>query len=83
MILADLLAFAWHSILDVIEPLWQAATEAAAKRTTSFADLLTLSSCVVFPSWQVLLESIVIPTSPPELLKNQKNRMKPAKKSNF
>ena len=74
MILAalNLLAFAWHSVLDLIEPPWKAAREAAAKRTAFFADLLTLTSYVVFPSWQVFFESITTFTIPPELLKNQK-----------
>jgi hypothetical protein len=74
MILAalNLLAFAWHSLLDLIEPPWQAAREAAAKRTAFFADLLTLTTYVVFPSWQVFFQAIITSTIPPELLKNQK-----------
>jgi len=68
----NLLAFAWHTVLDLVEPPWQAARGAVAKRTTFFGDLLTLTSYVVFPSWQVLLEAINTSTIPPELLKNQK-----------
>src|SRR5664279_2491527 len=45
----NLLAFAWHSALDLLEPPWQAAREAAAKRTSFFAYLGTLTSFVVFP----------------------------------
>ena len=37
----NLLVFAWHSALDLMEPPWQAAREAAAKRTSFLADLLT------------------------------------------
>jgi hypothetical protein len=33
----NLLAFARHSALDLLEPPWQAAREAAAKRTSFFA----------------------------------------------
>src|ERR1700745_552245 len=81
MILAalNLLAFAWHSVLDLIETPWKAAREAAAKRTAFFADLLTLTSYVVFPSWQVFFESITTFTIPPELLKNQKIERSSAK----
>jgi len=68
----NLLAFAWHSALDLIEPPWKAARDAAAKRTSFFADLLTLTSYVVFPSWQVFFEALTTFTIPPELLKNQK-----------
>jgi hypothetical protein len=68
----NLLAFAWHSVLDLIEPPWQAAREAAAKRTTFFAHLLSLTTYVVFPSWQALLQALATFTIPPELLKTQK-----------
>jgi hypothetical protein len=74
MILAglNLLAFAWHTVLDIIEPPWRAAREAAAKRTSFFADLIALTTYVVFPSWQVLCQALATFTIPPQLLKNQK-----------
>jgi hypothetical protein len=68
----NLLAFAWHAALDLLEPPWQAAREAAAKRTGFFAGLLTLTTYVVFPSWAVFLEALTTSTIPPELLKTQK-----------
>ena len=49
----NLLAFAWHTVLDLLEPPWQAAREAAAKRTSFFAHILMLTAYVVFPSWEV------------------------------
>src|SRR5271169_1148972 len=68
----NLLAFAWHAALDLLEPPWQAAREAAAKRTSFFAHLLTLTTYVGFPSWAVFLEAHTTFTIPPELLKTQK-----------
>ena len=68
----NLLAFAWHTVLDLVEPPWQAAREAVAKRTTFFGDLLTLTTYIVFPSWHVFLEAIATSKIPPELLKIQK-----------
>jgi hypothetical protein len=68
----NLLAFAWHSVLDLIEPPWRAAREAATKRASFFADLLVLTSYVAFPSWRILCEAVINSTIPPELLKNQK-----------
>ena len=68
----NLLAFAWHSALDLIEPTWQAARAAAARRKSFFAHLLTLTTYVVFPSWQVFLEALTTFTIPPELLKTEK-----------
>jgi hypothetical protein len=75
MILAalNLLAFAWHAALDLLEPPWQAARQAATKRTAFFAHILTLTAYVVFPSWKVFIESLTTFTIPPELLKVQKN----------
>ena len=60
----NLLAFAWHTVLDLLEPPWHTAREAAAKRTSFFAHILMLT----FPSWDVLLESLTTLTLPPELV---------------
>src|ERR1035437_7663160 len=46
----NLIAFAWHTPPDLLEPPWQAARQAAAKRTSFFAHLVTLPAYVVFPS---------------------------------
>jgi hypothetical protein len=67
----NLLAFAWHTLLELLEPPWQAAREAAAKRTSFFAHLLMLTAYVVFPSWSVLLESLTTSAIPPELIKTR------------
>jgi hypothetical protein len=68
----NLLAFAWHSALDIIEPPWQAARQAAATRSSFFAHILTLTTYVVFPSWRDVLEALASFTIPPELLHTQK-----------
>ena len=64
----NLLAFAWHTVLDLLEPPWRRAREAAAKRTSFFAHLVTLTSFVVFPSWPDLLQALATFTIPPHLL---------------
>ena len=69
----NLLAFAWHTALDLLEPPWQAARQAAAKRTAFFAHIVTLTAYVVFPSRDVFIESLATFTIPPELLTVQKN----------
>ena len=53
----NLLAFAWHSTLDILEPPWKAAREAAAKRKSFFANVVALTTYLVFPSWPVFLEA--------------------------
>jgi hypothetical protein len=67
----NLMAFAWHTALDLLEPPWRAAREAATKRTSFFAHIVTLTAYVVFPSWQVFLESLATFTIPPDLVKNR------------
>jgi hypothetical protein len=62
----NLLAFAWHSALDIVEPPWQVARQAAAKRSSFFAHILTLASYVVFPSWLALLGALATCTIPPQ-----------------
>ena len=68
LVALNLLAFAWHSVLDLVEPPWKAARVAAAKRTSFFAHILMLTGYVVFPSWRVLLEALTNSTIPPELV---------------
>ena len=68
----NMLAFAWHTILDLVEPPWRKAREAAQKRTRFFAHLITLTTFVIFPAWSDLLEALATFTIPPEILKTQK-----------
>jgi hypothetical protein len=67
----NLLAFAWHAVLELLDPPWRAAREAAAKRTSFFAHILMLTAYVVFPSWQLFLQSLTTFTIPPELVKGR------------
>ena len=67
----NLLAFAWHTVLELLEPPWQEARAAAVKRTSFFAHVLMLSAYVIFPSWKVFLQSLATFTIPPELVKSR------------
>ena len=69
----NMLAFAWHTVLDLLEPPWRKAREAAEKRTSFFAYLATLTSFAGFPAWTDLLEALATFTIPPDLLSVQKN----------
>ncbi len=68
----NLLAFAWHTVLDLLEPPWQKAREAAEKRMSFFAYLAALTSLAVFPAWSDLLQALTTFTIPPHLLTTQK-----------
>ena len=64
----NMLAFAWHTVFDLLEPPWRRAREAAEKRTSFFASLATLTRFVVFPAWSDLLEALATFTLLPHLL---------------
>jgi hypothetical protein len=68
----NVLAFAWHTVLDLLEPPWRKAREAMEKRMSFFACLATMTRFVVFPAWSDLLKALATFTIPPELLKTQK-----------
>lgn len=68
----NMLAFAWHTVLDLLEPPWRRARDAAEKRMTFFAYLATLTSFVVFPAWPDLLQALATFTIPPSLLPTPK-----------
>jgi len=69
----NMLAFAWHTVLDLIEPPWRKARQAAEKRMSFFAYLAALTSFVVFPAWTDLLDALATFTIPPHILSVQKN----------
>ena len=68
----NLLAFAWHSLLDCLDPPWQAARAAAIKRAGFFADMASITAFVVFPVWQDLIQALTTFKIPPELLSQPK-----------
>ncbi len=67
----NLLAFAWHSALDIVEPPWQAARQAAAHRLSFFTHILIDELCRL-PLLSALLEALTIFTISPEPLQTQK-----------
>jgi hypothetical protein len=66
----NLLAFAWHSILDLLEPPWQKAREAAGKRTIFFSTIIALTTYLIFPDWPTFLESLASFEIPENILKS-------------
>ena len=69
----NMLAFVWHTMLEFLEPPWQAARQAVGKRTAFFAHLLMLTACAVFPKWEVFIQSRPNFSIPPELLNLSKS----------
>jgi hypothetical protein len=63
----NLLAFAFHTVCDLLEPLWIRAREAKRARTRFFQHIQTLTAYLVFPSWAVLMNSLINSKPPPEI----------------
>ena len=61
----NLLAFACHTVLDLGDRAWKAARREAVTRTGFFHILLALTTYVVFPSWDHLLETMAFARPPP------------------
>ena len=72
----NLLAFAWHSVLDLLEPPWQAARQAAGTRTSFFATAVVAATLAIFPDWDTFLLTLTTFKIPDNLLKGtSKNRL--------
>ena len=65
----NLLAFAFHTVCDCFETLWQSARELKRSRVRFFEHIRTLSSYLVFPSWKILMETLISSKPPPNLQK--------------
>jgi hypothetical protein len=61
----NLLVFAFHTVCDCLETLWQQAREAKGSRTRFFEHIRTISAYLVFPSWQGLMNTLISCNAPP------------------
>jgi len=78
----NLLAIAWHTVLELREPPWIAARAAAAKRSSFFADLAISPPTPSFPRGPSSPKSS--PTSQsPRADENPNNLMAPAQNAYF
>ena len=65
----NLLAFAFHTVCDCLEDLWHQARELKRARIRFFEHIRTLSAYLVFPSWKILMDTLITSKPPPELQK--------------
>ena len=63
----NLLAFAFHSVLDCLHGLWHQARTRLVTRRDFFRDLQTLTKYFYFPHWTALLETLLKQRPPPAL----------------
>jgi len=63
----NLLAFAFHTVCDLIDEHWQKAREVMGARKTFFQNLLVLTRYLIFPDWRTLIQTIIDGQPPPEI----------------
>jgi hypothetical protein len=61
----NLLAFAIHTVCGIADQLWRAARQKLATRRAFFSDLAAITTFLIFPSWQDLLETLAFAKPPP------------------
>jgi len=63
-VLLNLLAFAFHTVCDSVEKLWQEARAALGTRKDFFTDLHTITAYFIFPGWHALCSAMVQGNAP-------------------
>lgn len=66
LVMLNLLAFAFHTICDKGEPLWQAARTKAGSRAAFFGRMAAITSFLVFPTWTELIQTLAFARPPPQ-----------------
>ena len=65
LILLNLLAFACHTVCELGDKAWRAARRELVTRQGFFQNLRTITTYLVFPSWDHLLETMAFIRPPP------------------
>ena len=63
----NLLAFAFHTVCDCLEDLWNAAREAKRARKRFFEHIRTITAYLIFPDWDTLMTTLIKSKPPPEI----------------
>jgi hypothetical protein len=64
-VLLNLLAFAFHTVCDSVEKLWQETRVVLGTRKGFFSDLHTITAYLLFPNWHALCSAMVQGNAPP------------------
>jgi hypothetical protein len=63
----NLLAFAFHTVCDCLEDLWIKARQAKRARKRLFEHIRTITAYLVFPSWEILMTTLINSKPPSEI----------------
>ena len=61
----NLIAFAMHTVADLVDEAWALARQAIGARKRFFEELRTITSYLVFPTWGLLVETLRAGKPPP------------------
>ena len=64
----NLIAFAMHTVADLVDDTWKAARTAVGTRRRFFEELRVITTYLVFPSWALLVETLTAGKPPPAVL---------------
>lgn len=65
LVTLNLLAFAFHTVLDSVEQLWQDARQVLGTRRGFFTDLHSITTYLRFPDWCALCQTMIQGHAPP------------------
>jgi hypothetical protein len=61
----NLLAFAIHTVCDIGDELWRSARQKLGSRSQFFNNLAAITTFLIFPSWEELLQTLAFAKPPP------------------
>jgi hypothetical protein len=64
----NLIAFAMHTVADLVDAAWKAARAAVGTRKRFFEELRVITTYLVFPTWSLLIETMTAGKPPPAIL---------------
>ena len=64
----NLIAFAMHTVADLVDAAWKAARAAVGTRKRFFEELRVITTYLVFPTWALLVETLIAGKPPPAVL---------------
>lgn len=64
----NLIAFAMHTVADLVDAAWKAARAAVGTRKRFFEELRVITTFLVFPNWSLLVATLTAGKPPPAVL---------------
>jgi hypothetical protein len=65
LVTLNLLAFAMHTLGDILVDSWRRARQKHGSRARFFGDMAAITTYLIFPSWDDLLETLAFRKDPP------------------